>query len=179
MPVRPGTDADAAAATDLVRRVLSEHGLPFEPRGADADLLAPEAHYVAGGGAFYVATDADGRVVGTAALERTGPASGEVRKMFLLPEARGNGIGRTLLDAVLGAARARRLARVTLSTRFRYDRAIRMYERAGFRLVGSARQPRGGELGLIYELDLAGQSAPGPPADLPPPTSPPRPRCLT
>jgi hypothetical protein len=53
MPVRPGTDADAAAAADLVQRVLQEHGLPFEPAGADADLLAPAAHYAARGGAFH------------------------------------------------------------------------------------------------------------------------------
>jgi putative acetyltransferase len=167
MSVRPGTDADAAAAADLVQRVLQEHGLPFEPTGADADLLAPAAHYAAGGGAFYVATDASGRIVGTAALQRTGPASGEVRKMFLLPEARGNGTGRALLDAVLGAARARRLQRLTLSTRQRYDRAIRMYERAGFRLVGWAPQARNGERGLIYELDLGERSTPGRPAGLP------------
>lgn len=166
MPIRPGTDADAADAADVVRQVLSEHGLRFEPCRLDADLLAPESHYRARGGAFYVATDAAGRIVGTAALERTGPASGEVRKMFLLPEARGNGIGRALLDAVLTAARARRLGRLTLHTRHRYDRAIRMYERAGFRLVGPARQPRNGELGLAYELDLGSGDVPARPATL-------------
>jgi putative acetyltransferase len=164
MPVRPGTDADATDAADVVRRVLAEHGLPFDRLRHDADLLAPQAHYAARGGAFYVATDAGGRVVGTAALERTGPASGEVRKMFLLPEARGNGIGRALLDAVLAAARARRLERVSLRTRHRFDRAIRMYERAGFRLVGSALQARDGGPGLVYQLDL-GAATPPRPAD--------------
>jgi putative acetyltransferase len=167
MPVRPGTNADAAAAAALVRQVLTEHGLPFEPRGLDADILAPEAHYAAGGGAFYVATDARDRIVGTAALLRTGPTSGEIRKMFLLPEARGNGIGRALLAAVLAAARARQLERVTLTTRHRYDRAIRMYERAGFRFVGSALRPRGGDLGLVYQLDLADRDVPGRPVGLP------------
>ena len=167
MPVRPGTDADATAAAVLVRRVLREHGLPFDPRGLDADILAPETHYTAGGGAFYVATDAGGRIVGTAALRRTGPASGEIRKVFLLPEARGNGVGRALLGAVLAAARARRLRRVTLTTRRRYGRAIRMYERAGFRLAGPARRPRGGDLGLVYELELGDPRVPQRPAGLP------------
>jgi putative acetyltransferase len=167
MPVRPGTDQDADEAADLVRRVLREHGLPFEPWGLDADILAPEVAYAA----FYVATDIDGRIVGTAALRRTGPASGELRKMFLLPEARGSGLGRALLDAVLAAAGAHRLERLTLTTRSRYDRAIRMYERAGFRLVGPARRPRGDDLGLVYQLDLPGD-VPARPAGLPrrPPT---------
>jgi putative acetyltransferase len=163
MPVRPGTDQDASEAASLVRQVLWEHDLPFEPWGLDADILAPGAAYAA----FYVATDAAGRIVGTAALRRTGPASGELRKMFLLPEARGNGLGRALLDAVLAAARARRLERLTLTTRSRYDRAIRMYERTGFRLVGPARRPRGDDLGLVYELDLAGRDDPARPAGLP------------
>jgi hypothetical protein len=37
MRVRPGTDADAVAAAAVVRQVLQEHGLPFEPRTLDAD----------------------------------------------------------------------------------------------------------------------------------------------
>ena len=155
MRIRNGSDTDAAAAAIVVQRVLHEHGLPFEPRGLDADILAPGAHYGASGGAFFVAVDAAERVVGTAGLLRTGPSSGEVRKMFLLPEARGQGVGRALLDAVLDAARTRGLERLTLTTRHRYDRAIRLYERAGFRPAGSAREPRAGDPGLTYALRLA------------------------
>jgi putative acetyltransferase len=155
MRIRDGSDADAAAATAVVRRVLHEHGLPFEPRGLDADILAPGAHYQGGGGAFFVAVDGAQRVVGTVGLLRTGPCSGQVRKMFLLPEARGQGVGCALLDAVLAAAGTRGLERLTLTTRQRYDRAIRLYERAGFRPAGSAREPRAGDPGLTYALRLA------------------------
>jgi putative acetyltransferase len=155
MRIRDGGDADAAAAAEVVQRVLHEHGLPFEPRGLDADIVAPGAHYQGSGGAFFVAVDGTERVVGTAGLLRTGPRSGEVRKMFLLPEARGQGAGRALLDAVLQAARARGLERLTLTTRRRYDRAIRLYERAGFRPAGSAPEPRAGDPGLTYALHLA------------------------
>jgi putative acetyltransferase len=153
MRIRSGSDADAAAAAAVVRQVLAEHGLRFEPR--DADVLAPEARFAAGGGAFFVAVDAADRVVGTAGLLRTGPASGEVRKMFLLPEARGRGVGRALLDAVLEAARDRGMEQLTLTTRRRFDRAIRLYERAGFRLAGSAPEARAGDPGITYALRLA------------------------
>lgn len=162
--VRRGTDADAAGAVAVVRRVLAEHGLPFEPAGLDADILAPGAHYTASGGAFFVAVDAHDRVVGTAALLRTGPRSGEVRKVFLLPEARGYGAGRELLNAVLAAARCKGLHRLTLVTRHRYDRAIRLYQQAGFRLVSRDGRRRGGEPGLVYELELAPERTPGRPA---------------
>lgn len=166
MLVRTGTDADAAGATAVVRQVLLEHGLPFEPVGLDADIVDPERHFATDGGAFYVAVEG-GRIVGTAALRLTGPARGEVRKLFLLPEARGRGVGRALLAAVLDAARARGVQRLTLTTRVRYVRAIRMYEKAGFRLAGTARKPRGGDLGLSFELDLAARSIPERPAGLP------------
>jgi putative acetyltransferase len=166
MRIRGGDDADAVAAAAVVRQVLHEHGLAFDPHGLDADILAPGARYNAGGGAFFVAVDGTDRVVGTAGLLRTGPTSGEVRKMFLLPEARGQGVGRALLDAVLGAARARGLERLTLTTRSRYGRAIRLYERAGFRPAGPAAGPRAGDPGIAYELRLApeGGRAPGRPA---------------
>lgn len=94
MRIRDG--ADAAAAAEVVQRVLHEHGLPFEPRDLDADIVAPAAHYQGSGGAFFVAVDGTERVVGTAGLLRTGPRSGEVRRMFLLPEARRQGAGRAL-----------------------------------------------------------------------------------
>jgi putative acetyltransferase len=166
MRIRGGDDADAVAAAAVVRQVLHEHGLPFDPHGLDADILAPGARYNAGGGAFFVAVDGADRVVGTAGLLRTGPTSGEVRKMFLLPEARGHGVGRALLDAVLDAARARGLERLTLTTRSRYGRAIRLYERAGFRPAGRAAEPRAGDPGIAYQLRLApeGDRAPSRPA---------------
>lgn len=154
MQVRRGTDADAPAAAAVARRVLAEHGLPFDPGGADAGLLRPEASYRATGGDFFVAVDGSGRVVGTVALAVTGPGRGELGKLFLLPEARGAGLGRALVAAVLDAAVAAGLERVGLLTRDRYDRAIRVYERAGFRPDGTARHRRDGDVGRAYAIDL-------------------------
>ncbi|HLZ39062.1 MAG TPA: GNAT family N-acetyltransferase [Mycobacteriales bacterium] len=151
--IRRGTAADAAAAGGVVADVLLEHGLGFDP-ALDADILTPRAHYLTAGGAFFLAVDADGGVVGTAALMRTGAATGELRKLFLLPHVRGRGVGRLLLDAVLDAARARALRRVTLTTRERYGVAMRLYERYRFRYVGGAHQWRAGDPGLTYALDL-------------------------
>lgn len=149
--MRRGTDADAHDAAAVAERVLREHGLPFDPAGADADLLRPEASFHA----FFVAVDGDDRVIGTAALVVHADGCGELRKLFLLPECRGAGLGRSLLDAVLDAARAAGLDRVELLTRDRYDRAIRLYERAGFRPAGSGRHRRDGGLGPAYVVDLA------------------------
>jgi putative acetyltransferase len=147
--------------------VLFEHGLPFEPRELDREILAPDRVFKASGGAFFVAMDDEGRPVGTAGLVLTDRGLGEVRKLFVLPDVRGRGVGRALLDAVLAAARERGLERLQLVTRGRYDRAIRLYERVGFRRVGQAAKRRAGEPGLVFELRLDGAPE-GRPAGLPP-----------
>jgi GNAT superfamily N-acetyltransferase len=154
MRIRPATDADSTAMAGVVQQVLHEHGLPFDPFLLDADILTPEATYWAGGGALFVAVDSHDHLVGTAGLLRTAPGCGEVRKMFLLPAARGFGTGRALLNAVLDAACSRGLKRLTLTTRQRYHRAIRLYEQTGFRPVGPAGRLRGDDLGVTYELEL-------------------------
>jgi putative acetyltransferase len=171
MQVRIGGNGDAAAAIGIVHHVLFEHGLPFEPRDLDSEVLAPDRVFKASGGAFFVAVDDEGRHVGTAGLVLTDPGVGEVRKLFVLPDVRGQGVGKALLDTVLDAARERGLERLRLVTRGRYDRAIRLYERVGFRLVGQAAKPRAGEPGLVFELRLGPGRASAPegrPAGLPP-----------
>ncbi|HKE99533.1 MAG TPA: GNAT family N-acetyltransferase [Actinomycetes bacterium] len=169
MRVRIGGNGDAAAAIGIVHHVLHEHGLPFEPRELDREVLAPDRVFKASGGAFFVAVDDEGRPVGTAGLLLTDPGAGEIRKLFVLPRARGRGVGRALLDAVLAAARERGLERLRLVTRGRYDRAIELYERVGFRRVDQAGTRRAGEPGLVFELRLDRSPAPeGRPAGLPP-----------
>ena len=70
-------------------------------------------------------------VVGTAALAiREG--YGEVKGMFVAPEARGLGIGMRLLEAVEGAARAEGLPLLRLETGATLHAACRLYARAGF-----------------------------------------------
>lgn len=52
------------------------------------------------------------------------------------PQARGQGIGRALLDAALDAARRRGCSAMRLEVRIDNDAAITLYERSGFRRIG-------------------------------------------
>lgn len=56
-----------------------------------------------------------------------------IRSMVVLPTARGAGIGESLLSVVESAARSAGHRRLILSTTPFLDRAIRLYERFGFR----------------------------------------------
>jgi predicted GNAT family N-acyltransferase len=78
-----------------------------------------------------VACDAQGVAIGTA---RLAPA-GKLGRMAVLRDWRGQGVGAALLDALLGRARERSLARVTLHAQ---THAAGFYRRFGF-------SERGGE----------------------------------
>ena len=85
------------------------------------------------GSAFLVAVE-DGRIVGTLSL---GPACGDclqLDRLYVLPEAQRQGIGRRLLEAGLGASSPSET--VSLEVEPANARAIRFYERQGFVVTG-------------------------------------------
>ncbi len=129
---RAATNADGPAIRGVVHGVLREFALTPEPGGTDADIEDVERHYLEPGGAFEVVVDAGGRVVGTAGFVPLTGAACELRKMYLLPEARGRGLGRRLLDHVVDLARARGFVEMRLETASVLADAIRLYVRYGF-----------------------------------------------
>ena len=115
--VRPWKPVDRAAAAEVVRQCLEAYGLEFEPEGADLDSVKVEEHYMKDGrGEFWVAIDgSSGKLIGTAGyyelengeiqVDSDGKLirSVEIRKMYLLPEARGKKLGRELLQVYMRA----------------------------------------------------------------------------
>ena len=96
--VRHWCPRDREAAATIVRVCLEEYGLSFEREGADRDAVCVEECY-SGIGEFWVVMDDNGRMVGTAGYyEIEGKGAVEIRKMYLLKEARGKGLGRKLLE---------------------------------------------------------------------------------
>lgn len=77
----------------------------------------------------WLAVLADGRPVGCARLL----PDGRIGRMAVLPEWRGQGIGRALLDAAVACARARGMHEVRLSAQCH---AAPFYQRAGFVVCG-------------------------------------------
>ena len=131
----------------LVSDTLAEFGFTADPE-LDPDLVDPAAVYEA----VWVAVRA-GRVVGSVALRRLGPAEVELKRMYLRPDERGRGIGRRLLDVALLWARERGIRTITLDTTERMQAARQLYERYGFtRVPGEA--PRQGQARFLYELRL-------------------------
>ena len=76
-----------------------------------------------------------GRALGCAGLKLHGRAPAEIKRMWVAPAARGLGLGRRLLEAIEGHARAAGARVLHLETNRSLSEAIALYERSGFREV--------------------------------------------
>jgi GNAT superfamily N-acetyltransferase len=109
-----------------------EYGLDvtFEPY-----VARPLADFVlSGAGRLWIAEEG-ACVVGSIAMVDAEPGVGQLRWFILVPEARGTGLGKRLLNEALAYARERGFRHLYLWTFAGLDDALRLYERAGFRIT--------------------------------------------
>ncbi|MBC7971854.1 MAG: GNAT family N-acetyltransferase [Verrucomicrobia bacterium] len=131
--IRGWTASDRAPAAEIIRSVLVAYGLGWEPEGADRDVLQVETFYQAAGGEFWV-IERQGKLVGTGAYYpiQRGQNAVEIRKMYLLPEARGQGLGRFLLQTLEAAIATRHFEQIWIETASVLAEAVTLYERSGY-----------------------------------------------
>lgn len=151
--IRPVALADVAGVVSLVRETLAEFGLKFGV-GAETDSALQQlpASYAQHGGQFWVAIDDHGTIVGTAGVFPVEPRVFELRKMYLHPGVRGQGIGLRLYHESLAFCRQQQATAMVLDTHETMRTAIAFYERQGF--VRDDAQLRGSRCTRGYRLDL-------------------------
>jgi GNAT superfamily N-acetyltransferase len=106
-----GFEQDIPAAVEYVMRHLDQFAPP-----AGRLLLVIE----------------DPAVLGCGGLRPIAPGVAEIKRMYLRPEARGRGLGRQLLEALLAASRQEGYQQVRLDTDGLMSAAVRLYRTAGF-----------------------------------------------
>src|SRR5207244_6363156 len=90
------------------------------------------------------------KIIGTIACAVVEPNHGRLRGMAVLPEHQGGGVAQDLLDVAETELRRADCARITLDTTAPLQRAIRFYERNGFRATGRV----GDHFGMpLYEYE--------------------------
>lgn len=137
---------DDEAVASIIRTVMPSFGADGPGFAIhDAEVGAMSAAYARPGCAYFV-VELEGRVVGgggVAPLEAGDAATCELRKMYFLPEARGLGAGRALLERCIEAARALGYRRMYLETLTGMDAAQRLYEKVGFVRIAGAKGATG------------------------------------
>lgn len=139
--VRPARPDDLAAAAELRWRWLQE-ARGTSPPMSRAEFVPRFTAWARENAATHRCTVAvrDGRVVGMAwlaVLPRVPHAAsfdracGDVQCVYVLPEERAAGLAGRMVDAILDTARDLGLERVTVHSS---ERAVRAYERSGFRV---------------------------------------------
>jgi putative acetyltransferase len=120
------TSADARA---LITALNAEVRAIYPEENANHFRLEDE-EVAAGRGAFVIAHDE--APIGCGAVRLIEPGVAEVKRMYVVPAARGRRVGAAVLAALEEEARALGATRLVLETGDRLAAAVALYRRAGF-----------------------------------------------
>jgi ribosomal protein S18 acetylase RimI-like enzyme len=105
-------------------------------QGFQKELASLPQHYNDNDGGIFIAYDAD-KPVGTVALRRLQNDIGEVKRMYALPEYRGQKIGKTLMDLLVSLAQKLDYKLLRLDTLTHMESALKIYRANGFEEIQS------------------------------------------
>ena len=100
-------------------------------QGYDDELLHLQEKYGAPEGAIYILT-ADGEDIGCIALRKIDDTVCEVKRVFLQMDYRGRGLGKMMMEQVIGDARCAGYRKMVLDTLPIMTGACELYDRMGF-----------------------------------------------
>ncbi|MPY25727.1 GNAT family N-acetyltransferase [Shewanella psychropiezotolerans] len=129
--VTPEVDSLVCA---IIKRVGEEYGAVGEGYGpSDAEVENMSQHY-SNINSLYLVAKLNGKVVGGCGVAPFNKSSDicELKKLFLLKESRGHGLGKSLTIKCLEYAKQQGYQQCYLDTLSNMDSAIRLYEKLGF-----------------------------------------------
>ena len=146
-----------AEATACLANYVGELEKRFQA-GFDAEKSRPSGP-AARPPLIFLLARIEGRTVGCGALFDLDAETGEIKRMWVAPEARGLGVARRLLARLEAEARSAGKRRLVLDTNRTLREAMALYEKSGFRQI--ARYNDNPYADFWYEKALTAEDRPG------------------
>jgi ribosomal protein S18 acetylase RimI-like enzyme len=130
-PVRSAGDlADTVA---LFTAYANSLGVDLAYQGFAAEMAAMPGKYAPPGGALLLARRANDEAIGCVGLRPIDPTGCcEMKRLYVTRQARGIGLGKALVDAVVAEAQRIGYREIRLDTLPTMDEAIGLYRKLGF-----------------------------------------------
>ena len=135
--IRRATNSDGEGVLHCLHSAFAPYESSYSKEGFADTVLSAET--LAGrlkSMSLFVAVNEDGEVVGTIGCASVGNHEGHLRGMAVLPDRQGSGVAGQLLECAESELRDLGCTRVTLDTTEPLKRAVRFYERHGYRATG-------------------------------------------
>jgi len=130
-----------AKVCEIIRKVGEEYGAIGEGFGpSDQEVTAMSQNYQDESSSRYFVAIVKDKIVGGSGIAAFNGSSEvcELRKLFLLPESRGIGIGKKLTEDCLEYAKSKGYKKCYLDTLTSMKSAISLYEKLGFKHLDKA-----------------------------------------
>lgn len=102
----------------------------------------------------------DGRPAACGGIEFFGSEYGEIKRMYVRPEFRGQGLGKLIVEHLAEHARSLGIALLRLETGTMMLDAVGLYERAGFERIPPFGNYKADPLSTFFEKRISGQKLP-------------------
>lgn len=161
-PERVPVDALLTEFYDLmISRVISMGGSAPPVKEAVEEFWEEIDKFLPPNGQLVLVRSEDGALVGCGALKSIGDGKGELKRLFVKPEARGLGLGRRLVEMRIEAARELGLKSLFVDTLQNNLEMRSLYKKMGFKEVESYSEsaslklhPKLGNVLSYYSIDL-------------------------
>ncbi len=123
---------DEKKVRNIIFSILKQYQLELDTEGVDADLFDIVDYYK--NGLFGVVELGDTQeVVGSFALYPLDDHTMELRKMYLLPEYRGQGVGKWIISFCEAYAQRSGYRKISLETASVLKEAVGLYQKMGYK----------------------------------------------
>jgi putative acetyltransferase len=151
---KANSDHDLETVRELFRAYAASLPFSLDFQGFAVELAGLPAPYVPPAGCLLIAKRGS-MAVGVVGVKPLAVGIAEIKRLYVVPEARGTGLGRRVTERAIAEARAKGYDRVRLDThRSSMTAAIALYRRLGFVEIAPYGPDLGGQI-AFFEKNLS------------------------